>query len=250
MGARIEHKGPVRIEVEARGCSAIERIEVLRNNVLVAGYFHEGKWEVPSDDERTRWKVRLEVGWGPSPRDFPNPPPKEWEGEVAVEGGEVVSVEKCWRSRGQWVEPPGGPRCRFGLRTTAGLHHAPSIQGLIFEVEARPSDRISFAVNGKRLTMTLSEAARSSHVIYFPEEVKSRLKEVHGLDPASLPRPDPFYFLSHKARISRAVPEAGFKARFEFTDPSPPEGVNFYRVRVVQRNGQMAWSSPVWVVNG
>ena len=36
-------------------------------------------------------------------------------------------------------------------------------------------------------------------------------------------------------------------ARFEFTDQNPPPGEAWYYVRVLQEDGQIAWSSPVWV---
>jgi len=35
-----------------------------------------------------------------------------------------------------------------------------------------------------------------------------------------------------------------------FTDPEPNDGMNRYYVRVEQVDGNMAWSSPVWVTVG
>ena len=35
--------------------------------------------------------------------------------------------------------------------------------------------------------------------------------------------------------------------RFSFVDNDPPSGETYYYVRVQQANGQMAWSSPIWV---
>jgi len=249
MGAVIHHRGSTRVRVRVRGSDAIDRIEVLRNNRLIAGYFHNGRWEVPTSDERIRCKIRIEAGWGPLPRDIPDLPPREWEGSLSVSNGTILSVEKCWRTPGQWVEEPRGSRCEFGFRTLQQPPDGLPSEALIFEVEARPLDEIRILLEGKESTLTLAEAMRHSRVIYFPEEVKERVRGVHGLDPDALPRPDPFYFLSHKAKIHRAIPEVGYTASFEYLDQSPPQGRNFYRVRVYQRNGQMAWSSPIWVVN-
>lgn len=36
-------------------------------------------------------------------------------------------------------------------------------------------------------------------------------------------------------------------ATFEFTDQNPPEGESWYYVRVLQEDGQLAWSSPIWI---
>jgi hypothetical protein len=36
---------------------------------------------------------------------------------------------------------------------------------------------------------------------------------------------------------------------FEFNDQEPATGVSWYYVRVLQEDGQLAWSSPIWVEN-
>ncbi|MBU2505550.1 MAG: hypothetical protein KJ799_02340 [Bacteroidetes bacterium] len=35
--------------------------------------------------------------------------------------------------------------------------------------------------------------------------------------------------------------------RYSFTDETPERGKHFYYLRVIQENGEMAWSSPIWV---
>jgi hypothetical protein len=35
--------------------------------------------------------------------------------------------------------------------------------------------------------------------------------------------------------------------KFSYRDIEPPEGENYYYVRVQQTDGQLAWSSPIWV---
>ena len=37
---------------------------------------------------------------------------------------------------------------------------------------------------------------------------------------------------------------------FEFSDAEPTPGENYYYVRVQQDDGQIAWSSPIWVTTG
>ena len=38
----------------------------------------------------------------------------------------------------------------------------------------------------------------------------------------------------------------GRLSQFAFTDERPPAGFSFYYVRVMQKDGEIAWSSPVW----
>ncbi len=57
--------------------------------------------------------------------------------------------------------------------------------------------------------------------------------------------------LRNSAVIHTVRPDAKARegVRFDWEDPAPPAGprANFYYVRVTQENGQMAWSSPIWV---
>jgi hypothetical protein len=74
------------------------------------------------------------------------------------------------------------------------------------------------------------------------------LREATGVDPLQFDRQDPvFYHYAFKAKLHRAVPEAAYVAQLKHTDDSPLTKEVHYRVRVEQRNGQRAWSSPVWV---
>ncbi len=44
-----------------------------------------------------------------------------------------------------------------------------------------------------------------------------------------------------------AEPGDGVLARLLLEDPDPPAGTSRYYLKIVQEDGQMAWSSPVWV---
>jgi hypothetical protein len=69
-----------------------------------------------------------------------------------------------------------------------------------------------------------------------------------GIDPLTLERQDPLFFhMAFKAKLHRAIPEAGYTARLMFVDDEPLQRETHYRIRVEQRNGQRAWSSPIWV---
>jgi len=249
MGAVVQKKGTVRIETQVRCGNALDRIELLRNNRVIATYCHNGTWEMPKGKERIRCKLRLEAGWGARPADIPEQPPRDWEGSIEIPNGCIVSVEKCWRNFGQYVDKLPQKQCNFGFLTKQSGSHALPNEATLFELEGRPSDKVNLNLEGKSIVFTLEEAMQGSQVIFFREEVEDYIKNVPQLDPKILPRDDPFYFLSHKAKLHRAIPEIGYTAEFIHTDETPPPGTNFYRVRVTQRNGNLAWSSPVWVEN-
>jgi len=53
------------------------------------------------------------------------------------------------------------------------------------------------------------------------------------------------FIRNDKIVLSRS--SEGLLERFTFADTDPPPGTSYYHVRVVQKNKQIAWSSPIWV---
>jgi hypothetical protein len=89
--------------------------------------------------------------------------------------------------------------------------------------------------------------ARSSNLFWYKDECIRNLKEYAGIEPGTPEREDIYYMYAHKAKIHRVIPEAGYTATVKITDDEPLTEETHYRVRVEQRNGQRAWSSPIWV---
>ena len=54
-------------------------------------------------------------------------------------------------------------------------------------------------------------------------------------------------WLSEAIRFNRAAPESAFMSGVFFTDDKAERDTDYYYVRVRQRDGQWAWSSPIWV---
>jgi hypothetical protein len=52
-----------------------------------------------------------------------------------------------------------------------------------------------------------------------------------------------------KVMHTRRPEKDSAEARFHWDDPAPTKGekASYYYVRVVQKDGQMAWASPIWV---
>jgi len=250
MGRQVRKAGAVGMRVRVRGCDAIDRIELMRAGRVIATHCHNGTWDVPPGAQRTRFKLRIEVGWGPKPVDVPHAAPRRWRCAIEVPSGAVLAAEPCWKTAGQWIGATGGPRVEFGFLTSpAPPHGGLPTEATLFELDARPDDTVTVEIEGQRASITLAEAAAASRIVDFMDEAADQASRLFGIDPDTLQRRDRLYFLGHKAKIHRAIPESGFTATFQHTDADPPPGTNVYRARVTQRNGQVAWSSPVWVEN-
>ena len=246
MGGITKARKKQEIRVKVEGADVIDRIEVLRGSRVIATYCHQGKWDIPSPGTTSRFKMRVEAGWGPDENEL-NLPPREWHGALSVADGRMLGSDPCWISGGQKAPVIKGQNAEFEMLST-GLTVGGRWQNAnIFEFEAEPGARLSVQMNGLEATDTVERFARASRILWFRDECMKVLETHKGLAPGETPRDDIYYHLAYKAKLHRAVPEAGYKASFAFEDDVPVTDETWYRVRVEQRNGQKAWSSPVWV---
>ena len=246
MGSVINVAGTRRIHIKVTGSDALDRIEILRNNRVIDTYCHQGKWDVPKPGQTSRFKLRVEAGWGPRPYEL-SVPRRLWDGELRVHGGRMLGSEPCWISGGQKQPTLNCEKASFELVSKFSAN-PPRVQNAnIFEFEANPDALLTLRLNGLEETGAVSEFASGSRLMSYGEECVQMLGKYAGIEPRSPERGDVYHNLAYKAKMHRAIPEAGYTAEHVFEDDTPLEGETHYRVRVEQRNGQRAWSSPIWV---
>ena len=88
MGSTVRVDGKRRIRVAVECSDALDRIEILRNGQVIATHCHQGTWSLPQPGQTSRFKMRVEAGWGPRPNEL-SLQPKKWAGELTVEGGRI-----------------------------------------------------------------------------------------------------------------------------------------------------------------
>jgi len=159
----------------------------------------------------------------------------------------MLGFEPCWISPGQRRPVLSGERATFAFRTSTRTLREPWQNANVFEFEADPAAPLRVRMNGLEETGAVADFARGSREMWFRDECVRMLRERAGIEPGSPERGDIYHHLAHKAKVHRAIPEAGYTAEFRVEDDEPPPSETNYRVRVEQRNGQRAWSSPIWV---
>ncbi len=246
MGSILSHAPRREIEVQVRGSAAIDRIELLRNGRVVATHCHQGTWDLPGDGERTRWKMRVETGWGPRAGEIPMPD-RHWEGTLSVAGGRMLGWEPCWVTRDQAQPQLSGDTATFATVSRQAYVTRPFQGGTLFAFEATPDAELVLQLNGLELRDTVRNVARQSHLLWYVDDCVRLVREATGVTPETARRGDVYYQMAPKAKVHRAIPESGYTASLCFVDDEPIESEIHYRVRVEQRNGQRAWSSPIWV---
>ncbi|MBN1671644.1 MAG: DUF3604 domain-containing protein [Kiritimatiellae bacterium] len=246
MGSRLGPAPKRAIRVAVRGADALDRIEILRNNRVIHTHCHQGTWGWPAAGTRARFKLRVECGWGPRPNELPLPD-RRWDGEFALADGRFLSWQPCWVMRGQHAPRLNGGKAAFTLTSSRAQVLAPAQNGNVFEFEAAPETHLRLALNGLAEDGPVRAFGERSRILWYRDECVRLLAETCGLVRAECERDDPFYHMAYKAKLHRLIPEAGYSAELELEDDEPLSREAHYRVRVEQRNGQRAWSSPVWV---
>jgi hypothetical protein len=247
MGSIIACDGPRRISVRVSGSDALDRIELLRNGRVIATHCHQGTWRMPKGDERCRFKLRVEAGWGPRPNEI-DVPPRQWTGRLELDGGRFTGWEPCWITPGQERVRLSGREADFGFRSPGETAAHRWQNANVFEFEASPRTPLRLELNGLTCEGTVAEFAGRSRELWYRDECVHMLKERCGLSPGSPEREDVYHHMAYKAKVHRAMPEVAWTAPMEFEDDEAFEGGEIhYRVRVEQRNGQRAWSSPIWI---
>ena len=249
MGEIVTVRGPRRISVGVSGLDALDRIELLRNGRVIATHCHQGTWELPPPGRRCRFRVRIEAGWGPRPNEM-DEILRRWSGEVRVEGGRMIGFRPCWISPGQGQPAFSGGSASFEMLTSTRHVSERSQNADVLEFEADPAAEMLVRMNGLEERGKVADFAACSREMWFKDECVRLLSEKAGVKPFSPERMDVYHHCAFKVKIHRPIPESGYAARWEYVDESPLSGEANYRIRVEYRNGQRAWSSPIWVRPG
>ena len=249
MGDAFKSKGPARVNADVIGAQAIDRIELIKNNRVVATHCHNGSWHVPTRGP-VRVKVQVEHGWGPASNYGLKARAKQWDAKVRVAGGRILSVEGCFSTRGQAIVRTTKTTCAYSLTTARmGPGQSPNAQqSVVIEIEGGLDSKVRFDCDEIAEVFTLRELMEASRCLVLRKRVASDIKEQFGLTAQDIENPkDVFYHNAYKIKLHKAIPEAGYAAKLRFTDHRLKRGRNFYYLRVSQLNGQYAWSSPIWV---
>jgi len=246
MGDILDYVPKRNLHVSVRGLDALDRIEILRNGRVIATHCHQGTWSPPPHGAKTRFKLRIEPGWGPRPGELPLPD-RRWEGELSVAGGRIIGWEPCWITPGQHPPRLSGGTARFVMISRQSCVPMETQGATVFEFEADPEAQLTVRLNGVEVCDAVETFAARSRLLWFRDECVQLVRETTGLEPRDAEREDIYYHVACKAKLHRAIPEAGYTAEYEITDDEPLERETNYRVRIEQRNGQRAWSSPIWV---
>ena len=242
--------GKHELKFSVKAADAIDRVEILKNNILDEMAVHSGTWETRKigDEEVIRVKFAAEFGWGPNPRFYKDMLVREWDGSLTVPG-RLVSIEKAWNSYGQKLYDVTENSCKFHMTTymstATGHWMGPSAvvkEGFVFEVEGKITDEICLNVDSYEYRFTIGELMKTSRILPQYKESIELAERVYGH--VEHYRDDFYCHNAYKTRLRQAVPESAYTMEFSKTIEMEPGSQ--YRLRVWLKNGDVAWVSPIF----
>ncbi len=250
----------VAIDVRAAAASKVERIELYRDGDLAD--VHVVPWPelgaagtpgaadaVASAGATMRFKFRVEFGWGPNVKYFPEATSKLWQGSLETEG-RVVSVEPVFSSFENRFEVVGKRRVEFTAKSqkTSGTHwmgdSTMRTEGFVFELEAPVDGDVRLSVSGRDFAWPVRKILAGSFLEVFEDEAK-RLVEQAG-HPAEFYRSDAWYHNAYKLKVHQGFLADQYEVATSFS-VRPEAREHSWFAKVVQADGQTAWASPIWI---
>ncbi|MCP5372247.1 MAG: hypothetical protein H6907_11000 [Hyphomicrobiales bacterium] len=233
MGRTIRAGAQVDVAFEVRGRDEMDMVEIVQDGRVV----HRAFADVPPLAQGAisdPFQVRLEWGWGPW-GDLALDRVCDWEFDISVSDGRLLRAFPCLQS-GPFDEDR---RHRFtrtgdnGLAVTSytarrGGYRGLPTQSLILEVAGGPATAFELRLRRPADQTTTTTAAQLA---------------AGSLNLATGPFPKETY------QWHRLVPLAASRVAGACRLPVP-EGPSHVYLRARQRNGQMAWASPVYLNYG
>jgi hypothetical protein len=209
MGEEYTADRPPRISVKIEGTTPLNEVELKRGTETIYRHPFAEPGETADRLIKVEWSgVRVKS----------RPKRVDWEGGLQLDRGRIASYEEfAFDYHNQGVRSISDRELEW-TSTTGG-----DPDGVIVRLEAPEDAEVTF--RSKPITFSF------------------RLKDV-GYKPMVFDAGGVNQRVRISAITSRELPRG---LEFTYTDDNPREGVNPYWVRVVQSDGGMAWSSPVYV---
>ncbi len=231
MGQELPYVRERVLRVAATGWDQVDRVEVLKNNRVIHRDFPMDRETSPRSWERPVL-VRFEYGWGPWPV-LGMGRVCDWSFQAGVDSGALLDVQTCFQSgpleemrRDRIVERTERSVRVESFTALRDQYEDISTKGVVLKLRGGPESKLTIKLDkpvSQSLTLSFVELAESGETLFtgpFPRE---------------------------SALVHRLVFNEHYETSFTVSDRDDGSAVNWYYVRVVQANGQLAWSSPIWV---
>jgi hypothetical protein len=227
LGDVVPAKAGREFRFQVHGWAPIETLRVLKNGRTAFALADDPP--VPASPQ-CRGVLRVEFGWDTMTT-------KEmtlWSIEMVVEGGEFEDLQSGFS---------GGPASDEKLnRVTTSDAHRIALEAFTARSNTRPTSQVAARVAGTQDTRVTVSFQAVRQGVKTARDFSATLGELEQKD---IWESISDVFSAPKIRMGQWTPEPALMRTGSWNDPECRPG-DWYLLRVLQANGQMAWSSPIF----
>ncbi len=225
MGDVLDAGTPRELSCRVKALGALDYVRVIKNGQVV----HSIPAPPPGSDDES-FTVRIDFGWGAMTSDEVT----DWKFRAAVKGGSIAGVYPCFAGGGGSVE-----KLNRVLDVSEG---EVSFEAFTARGNSRPTSGLGLRVAGDAAARVEVEAQAvwkgQTHACRLAAPLGELLERDRWAAISEV-------FSAPRVRLGGAVAASETDVDIDWTDPDPGEK-DWYMVKVLQKNGQAAWSSPIW----
>jgi hypothetical protein len=234
MGSALPPSGVREVSVRVKGEDVVDRVEVLKNNQVI--YRNHPVDRIPGEESWSRPVLcRIEFGWGPWSA-FDMARVCDWQFQVRTEAGEILAVSPHFQSR-----PFDEEKRNLVVEGNDGSYE-------VFSYTSRDNALEDRATND--IVVTIAGSPETRLTLAFTRPVEMTVTKSLGALAEANEVSFTGAFSSESVMLHRVVFPENYETRFSFHDKAEGSASDWYYVRVVQTNGSLAWSSPIWIEGG
>jgi hypothetical protein len=232
MGSVLPGQGDRRLRAGLRLEDEPLAVELIKNGRIWRRLLCELPVPAPDPDpDVVECVLRVEWGWG----GMESETVVDWLIRLSLTEGEILSVVPHFQSgpldeeRRNRILEQSATSCTWTSYTSRRqAFRGVATNSLVFTLRARPEARLLIETqmpSAQQVRLTVGEALTRNHV--------------QRMGPS---------FSAETLLVHRALPAQELQWQWDLRDEARPERErDYYYLRVQQRNGHMAWSSPIWV---
>jgi hypothetical protein len=227
-GDTISASAGLQAAIRVVGRAPIAVVELLRNGDPVRTY-------TAPDLPRPRWAsehiCRIEFGWD----EMSSEAATVWNIEATASGGSFRAVEPAFCGGAAAVDRVNRLTvegdARFTVDCLTSRRNVHPVSGVLLRWHGGEDSALTLRIGG-----TKQDTEFQRELTITKAELEAGDAEVGVLDAFTAP----------KLKVHRILPVEALTLEDAFTVANPRPG-DFFVWRILQRNGQMAWTSPVWL---
>ena len=244
MGSALRCTGKRAINVSIIGWDKIDRVDIIKNNSLLHTFVDPIGRSTLLSTGKIRFRFMVEWGWDSRAQ-------RDWDGQLKITGGRILQAIPCFRRNvasrvGRGITGLSDSECSWKSRTEqarGSMSFRRYADAVAFEVECDEEARLQF---------TLACAGLKRDVLTSPAEIldKSTVIYMEKIPPTN----DGAYWHGMESCAKFKIHQGWLAEHLtlDLTHEDNPveqsqDRADFYYIRLLQRNGQRAWSSPIWV---